>query len=119
MYELTLGLFSLAGDPTELAFLGRSDTLAARVERLDRLFPGFDRFRETDLVVFREQRVLPDVGQVQANEVFIVTVDTIFGHVLAPLGPVVERFAMTAMLWSLSGRWPVLTTGCHSRSPCD
>ncbi len=86
LHELALGLLALAGDAAEFPLLGGGDTLAAGIEGLDRLFPGFDRFRETDLVVFGEQRVLTDIGEVQADEVFVVTVDAIFGHDLAPFG---------------------------------
>ena len=47
-----------------------------------RLVAGFDGLRETDLVVLRQQRVLPDVGEVETDEVFVVTVDAIFGHLV-------------------------------------
>ena len=56
------------------------ELLAAGVELVDRLLAGFDRFREPDLVVLGEQRVLPDVGEVQPDEVFVVALDAIFGH---------------------------------------
>ena len=66
--------------PPQLALLGGGDVLAAGVESLDRFLAGLDRFRETDLVVLGEQRVLTDIGEIQADEVFIVAFDTIFGH---------------------------------------
>ena len=80
LHELTLGLFALAGDAAQLALLGRGDFLAAGVERFDRLFARFDRFGQPDLVVLGEQRVLTDIGQVQAHKVFVVSIDAIFGH---------------------------------------
>ena len=79
--ELALGLLALAGGAAQLTLLGRGELLA-RVELCDRFVAGFDGFRETYLVVFGEQRVLPDVGQVETDEVFVVTVDAIFGHLV-------------------------------------
>ena len=54
--------------------------LAAGVEFLDRLLARLDCLGKTDLVVFGEQGVLTDVGQVEPDEVFIISVDAIFGH---------------------------------------
>ena len=56
------------------------DLLAAGVEGLDRLLARFDRLGETDLVVLGQQRVLPDVGEVETNEVFVIAINAIFGH---------------------------------------
>ena len=80
LHELALGLLALTGGAAQFALLGGGDLLAAGVERLDRLLAAFDRFREPDLVVLREQRVLTDIGQIQADQVFVVSFDTIFGH---------------------------------------
>src|SRR5690606_30840479 len=63
-----------------LALARGRDILAAGVELLDRLFAGLDRLGEPDFVVLRQKRVLPDIGEVQADEVLVVTVDAIFGH---------------------------------------
>ena len=79
--------------PAQLALARRRDVLAAGVEHLDRLLARLDRLGETDLVVLGEQRVLPDVGQVETNEVFVIAINAIFGHggsfVPSPRGGVV------------------------------
>ena len=54
--------------------------LAAGVEVLDRLLARLDRLGQADLVVLGEQRVLPDVGQVEAYEVFVIAFNAILGH---------------------------------------
>ena len=51
---------------------------------LDLNLPGLDGLRQADFVVLGQQRVLPDVGEVETDEVFVVTVDAIFGHVWLP-----------------------------------
>ena len=61
-------------------FLAAREVLAGRVEFRERLVAGFDRLRQPDLVVLGEQGVLPDVGEVETDEVFVVTIDAIFGH---------------------------------------
>ena len=65
----------------QLALLRRGQFLAG-IELGDRFVAGFDGLRETHLVVLGEQRVLPDVGEVETDEVFVVTVDAIFGHLV-------------------------------------
>ena len=39
---------------------------------------GLDRLGEAHLVVLGEQRVLPDVGEVQPNEIFLIPLDALF-----------------------------------------
>jgi len=39
-----------------------------------------DLLGETNFVFLREQRVLPDVSQVETNEIFFVALDALFGH---------------------------------------
>jgi len=80
LHELPLGLFALASDATQFALAGGGDCFAAGVELLDRLLARLDRLGQTDLVVLGEQGVLTDIGQIQPDEVFIISVDTIFGH---------------------------------------
>src|SRR5690606_35835702 len=55
-----------------LALAGGGEVLAARVEGGPCLVAGLDGLGEADLVVLGEQRVLPDVGEVEADEVFFV-----------------------------------------------
>ena len=79
--ELTLGLFALACGAAQLTLLRRGE-FAAGVELLDGLVACLDGLRESYLVVFREQRVLPDIGEVETDEVFVVSVDAVFGHLV-------------------------------------
>ena len=79
--ELTLGLLALAGGAAQFALLRGGEFLAG-VELGDGLVACFDGLRESDLVVFRQQRVLPDIGEVETDEVFVVSVDAVFGHLV-------------------------------------
>ena len=45
---------------------------------------GFDRLRQTDLVILREQWILPDVREVQPYEVFLVALDALLRQRLYP-----------------------------------
>ena len=54
-----------------------SSSLARRVALLDLL-------READLVVLGEQRVLPDVGEIEPDEIFFVALDTLLRHAVTP-----------------------------------
>jgi hypothetical protein len=49
------------------------------------LLAGFDLLREANLVVLGEERVLPDVGQVQPDEILFVAFDAIFRHRSPPV----------------------------------
>src|SRR5204863_186006 len=64
----------------ELPSLGGGDVLAAAVEVQTRVVAGLDGLGEAHLVVLGEQWVLPDVGEVQPDEVFLVPLDTFLGH---------------------------------------
>ena len=81
LHELALGLFALAGDAAQLTLLGGGERVTG-VEHGDRLVAGLDGLGEADLVVLGEQRVLPDVGEIETNEVFVVAVDAVFGHLV-------------------------------------
>ncbi len=61
-------------------FLAGGEFLAGRIEFGEGLVAGFDRLRQSHLVVFGQQRVLPDVREVETYEVFVVSIDAIFGH---------------------------------------
>ena len=45
---------------------------------VERLLALLDLLGEADLVVLREQRVLPDIGQIEPNQVFFVPFDALF-----------------------------------------
>ena len=44
------------------------------------VLPELDLLCETDLVVLGEERILADVGEIQANEIFFVALDTLLRH---------------------------------------
>ena len=82
LHELAFGLLTLAGGAAQLPLLGGRDVGAAG-EGLDRLLGRFDRRGETDLVILGQQPVLPDVGEVETNEVFVIAINattTILRH---------------------------------------
>ena len=64
----------------QLALAAGRDVLAAGLELGAGLVAGLDRLREPDLVVLGQQRVLTDVGEVEADEVFLVALDALLGH---------------------------------------
>ena len=76
------------------ACLAGVSVLAGVVELGERRVAGFDRLREPDLVVLGQQWVLPDVGEVETDEVFLVPIDSLFGHRQLP------QCGLTS-----SGRW--------------
>ena len=71
--------------PTQLALAGRREVLAAGLELGAGGVARLDGLGQADLVVLGEQRVLPDVGEVEADEVFLVSFNALFGQD-APLG---------------------------------
>ena len=54
--------------------------LVAVVQATARLDPGFDLLGEARFVVLGQQRVLTDVREVEADEVFLVALDALLGH---------------------------------------
>ena len=66
----------------QFALLGGRELLADLIELVDRGLAGLDLLGEPNLVVLGEQRVLTDIGQIQANQVFFVALDAIFRHEL-------------------------------------
>jgi hypothetical protein len=64
----------------ELAFAGRGQVATGPVEVQASVVSTLDRLGQPDLVVLGEQRVLPDVGEVQADEIFLVALDALFGQ---------------------------------------
>jgi hypothetical protein len=76
--ELTLGGFAVASEVSQLALLGGSEPLAIIGGHFGlRCLTGFDLLGETNFVVLRQQRVLTDIGQIQADEIFFVTIDSV------------------------------------------
>ena len=79
--EGALGVLAISCGAAQLALAGRRGLLARALERGEGLVAGLDRLGQPHLVVLGQERVLADVGQVQANEVFFVPLDTFLGHV--------------------------------------
>ena len=80
LHERALGVVTLAGRAPQLALLGGRELLAAADQLLARRVARLDLLGEPNLVVLREQRVLPDVGEIQADEIFLVAFDSLLRH---------------------------------------
>jgi len=78
--ESPLGVVTIPRAAAELALLPCSEVLAARQQITAGAIPRFDLLRQPHLVVLGEQRVLPDIGQVQPDEIFLVPLDALFCH---------------------------------------
>ena len=83
LHELTFSACAESLDFAQFTFAG-----CTHAGGLLELFLGslafFDFFCETHFVVFGEQNVLANVGEIEAYEVFVVSIDAIFGHVVPP-----------------------------------
>ena len=80
LHEGALGVLAVAGRAPQLALAGGGEVLAAGLELGARRVARLDGLGQPDLVVLGEQRVLPDVGEVEADEVFLVPLDTLLGQ---------------------------------------
>src|SRR5262249_22198142 len=80
--EGALRVLALTGRAAQLALAGRRDFLASGLELGARLVAGLDGLRESYLVVLRQEGVLADVGEVEADEVFLVALDALLGQLL-------------------------------------
>ncbi len=83
--EGLLGGVTLAGGAPKLALLGRSQRDLGVVQLAARVGALFDHLGEAHLVVLGEQRILADVGEVEADKVLLVALYAIFRHVV-PFG---------------------------------
>ena len=84
LHEGALGVLALARRAPQLALAGGRDVLGGGFELGARLVAGLDGLRQPDLVVLGQQRVLTDVGEVETYEVFLVALDALLGHGVAP-----------------------------------
>ena len=80
LHEGALGVLAVAGLAAQLPLAGRGQVAAGPLEVHASLVAALDRLGQPDLVVLGEQRVLPDVGEVEADEIFLVALDTLFGQ---------------------------------------
>ena len=74
--EGLLGLLTLHHGSTQLALLRRGEALGRLGHLGLRSPPALDGLGQADLVVLGQQGVLPDVGQVQPDEILVVALDS-------------------------------------------
>ena len=77
LHEGLLGALALEGGPPQLPLLGRGQALRRRRQLRVRLPAGFDGLGQANLVVLGQQRVLADVGQIQPNQIFVVSLEAL------------------------------------------
>ena len=87
LHEGPLRVLAAAGGPAQLALLRRGQALRTGGQLLAGGVATLDLLGQAHLVVLGEERVLPDVGQVEPNEIFLVALDTFFRHYLSLLCP--------------------------------
>src|SRR5260221_5513465 len=69
----------MASAAPQLPLLGGREALAG-VQLLAGGVSLFDLLREANLVVLGEQRILPDVGEIEPNQVFLVALNSLLRH---------------------------------------
>src|SRR6202041_2027492 len=84
LHELALGGVAAHDVSTELTATRRGDRLRGLLQLLERASAGFDVLSETNLVILVQQRILPDVGEIEPYEVFLITFDTFFSQCPQP-----------------------------------
>ncbi len=81
LHESALCDFTFFDEVAQLSLASWSEALVVGgLGGFDSGLAGFDLFGESDLIVLGEERVLTDVGQIQADKIFFITVDAILGH---------------------------------------
>ena len=81
--EGLLGLLALQDGAAQLALLGRGEALGGRRQLGLRLAAGLDGLGQADLVVLGQQRVLTDVGQIQPDQILVVSLEALLRQSLA------------------------------------
>ena len=76
LHEGALGIVAVPDVLAELTLLGRGQGLAAGFQLGAGFVAALDLLGEADLVVLGEQRVLPDIGQIEPNQIFFVALNT-------------------------------------------
>ena len=64
----------------EFTAAGRCEVISPVGQPSPGLDPGLDLLGEADLALFSQQRILTDIGEVQADEVFLVSFDPLLGR---------------------------------------
>ena len=78
--EGALGVLATLQVALELTAAGRCKIVSPVGQPGPGLDPGLNLLGEADLTLFGQQRILADVGEVQADEVFLVPFDPLLGH---------------------------------------
>src|SRR5262245_40031487 len=82
LYERALGVFPVSRGASQLALLRGGQTLGRPKQGLARSVAILDGLSEPNFVVLGEQWVLPDVREIEPDEIFLVAVDTLLRQVL-------------------------------------
>ena len=80
LHERALGVVAVHGPSRRSSRFLAGVRPLPREQVLARSVAVLDLLREADLVVLGEQRVLPDVGEVEPDEIFFVPLDTLLRH---------------------------------------
>jgi hypothetical protein len=84
LHERPLRVVTLTGGPAQLALLGRGEILAGGQQVAAGGIAPLDLLGQPNLVVLGEQRVLPDIGQIEPDEIFLVPLDSLLRHEQRP-----------------------------------
>ena len=80
LHERALGGLTLAGGATQLALACCCELAPTGIELDARLVARLDGLGKSNLVVLGQEGVLTDVGEVEANEVFLVPLNALLGQ---------------------------------------
>ena len=83
LHERPLRVVAVPGAAPQLPLLRRREALGG-VQLLAGVVAPLDLLRQANLVVLGEQRVLPDVGEVEPDEVFLVPLNSLFRQPINP-----------------------------------
>jgi len=83
LHELPLGACAEPNYFAQFAFTSGAHARGV-LELLFCSLAFFDFFGEADFVVFGEEYVLADIGEIETYEIFFVSIDAIFGHCVPP-----------------------------------
>lgn len=80
LHERSLSLFTITGGAAQLPLLRRREPLLVLFNRSAGFHASLDLLRQADLIVLGQQRVLPDIGEIQADEILFVAINSFFSH---------------------------------------
>ena len=77
LHERALRVFTLTSLPAKLAFLGRRDVFATLFEGRSCSGTRLDGFGQSNFIIFGQQRVLANVGQIKTDKVLFIALDAL------------------------------------------